>query len=163
MREGMNPGKYGYDYTPLHRFLHSKVGQPWAPIYAEAQARLKGQDYGEDPIWWSVAKNPSEISSWGYLRIGENSMWSQLFIDDNGILQIADPEAKGKISCSCCTDTFNGKVLDPHVKENWYNPDSWEVDWVKDKNKRQRENRKNKKAQAEKEYNFTPKEDGNNI
>lgn len=157
--EAMNPGKYGYDYTPLCRFLLSRVGQPWEPTYHEAQTRLKGQDYGEKPIWWMVAQNESERDDWGYSHIGEHSMWSQLYVDDESILQISKPEARGKISCSCCTHSFNGKVLDPNVRDNWYNPDNFDYGWFKNRKERRRENKLHKKHAAERQYDFRTKEE----
>ena len=40
-RGSMHPGlRHGLDYTPLYRFLLSKVGQDWDAVYSEAVARL---------------------------------------------------------------------------------------------------------------------------
>lgn len=41
----------GLDYTPLFRFLLSKVGAYWNDVFSEAKARLDRPD----PIFWMVA------------------------------------------------------------------------------------------------------------
>jgi hypothetical protein len=65
-KEGMGGKKQrGVDYTPLFKFLLSKVGQNWDSVYSEAISRL-----------------------------GESSNYSCLFVDDNGILQLVDPDAR---------------------------------------------------------------------
>jgi hypothetical protein len=104
----------GLDYTPLFRFLLSKVGKNWTEIHKEAVSRLDR----EDPIYWMVARNEDEKQD--YFRAGESSYYSGLFIDDNNVLQKVDPTA-GPHSltqyCACCTWTFNGVVLKPITKE----------------------------------------------
>ncbi len=96
----------GLDYTPLFRFLLSRVGQPWGPTLKEAQARLDQ----EAPIFWMVARFPSEEQP--YVRMGESSFYSGLYVDDGGLLQRVDPalnESSLEPTCRCCTHTFNGK------------------------------------------------------
>ena len=98
----------GLDYTPLFRFLLSKVGSSWDEVYSEAKARLDKPD----PIFWLVALEESEKKD--YVRIGESSCFSGLFVDDDGILQITNPDLRAvdmKPSCNCCTHTFNGKLF----------------------------------------------------
>ncbi|MFM8899300.1 MAG: hypothetical protein ACKOF9_05030 [Burkholderiales bacterium] len=48
--------KRGLDYTPLFKFLLSKVGQPWNEVYSEAVARLDSPT----PIYWMVALTETE-------------------------------------------------------------------------------------------------------
>ena len=46
--------------------------------------------------------------------MGEASYFSGLFVNDNGVLQLSNPNLKAKDmepSCSCCIHTFNGKVF----------------------------------------------------
>lgn len=106
IREGMHGRKRrGLDYTPLFRFLLSKVGCEWSAVYAEAASRL---DLPE-PIFWLVALRPEEERE--YVRTGESSYFSGLKVDENGMLQIVNPKlGPGSLSpfCKCCTHTFNG-------------------------------------------------------
>lgn len=97
----------GLDYTPLYRFLMSKVGQNFDIVYSEAVSRLDN----EDPIWFMVLRDRDNRR---YVRIGESSYYSALIVDENNLLQLADPSLKNEDfapSCSCCTHTFNGKPL----------------------------------------------------
>lgn len=106
VRQRMNGKKRrGRDYTPLYRFLLSKVGQPWGAVHAEAVARL---DQAE-PIFRLVALRESERQD--YVRIGESSYFSGLCVDEAGLLQKVDPAldpASMEPSCACCTHTLNG-------------------------------------------------------
>jgi hypothetical protein len=95
----------GYDYTPLFKFLFSRVGGNWDAIFSEAVNRLDKQE----PIFWLVDIQFQQ-GDYGVVRIGESSYYSKLTIQDNQLI-IADanatPPAK---SCTCCTHTFNGTV-----------------------------------------------------
>ena len=95
----------GLDYTPLFRFLISKVGAPWDGVYSEALARLDRPD----PIFWLVARRPNERRR--YVLVGESSYYNGLYVDDAGTLQLVD-KVVGPSSlvprCRCCTHTFNG-------------------------------------------------------
>lgn len=98
----------GLDYTPLFRFLLSKVGSHWDIVFSEAKSRLDKTE----PIFWIVAI--SENDKEDFIRMGESSYFSGLFVDENGILQLTNPQltAKGmKPFCNCCTHTFNGKLF----------------------------------------------------
>lgn len=98
----------GLDYTPLYRFLLSKVGSDWNVVFSEAQSRLDK----EDPIYHLVARNEHEKKD--MVRVGESTYFSGLYIDENGILQKTNPNLKAldlKPFCPCCTHTFNGKVF----------------------------------------------------
>lgn len=102
----MASGRNGLDYTPLFRFLLSKIGQEWAAVHSEAVARLDR----EEPIWWMVARNPAEERE--YIRISESSYYSGLKIDEDGKLALVDPALRNEDlepSCPCCTHSFNGK------------------------------------------------------
>lgn len=104
MKQGV---ERGLDYTPLYRFLMSKVGQDFDTVFSEAVSRLDK----EDPIWHMVLRDRDDRR---YVRIGESSYYNALRVDENGILQLADPSLKNEDfapSCSCCTHTFNGKPL----------------------------------------------------
>ena len=98
----------GLDYTPLFKFLLSKVGKNWNEVFSEAKSRLDKQE----PIFWMVALNEEEKED--YVRVGESTYFSGLFVDDNGILQLVNQNLKAvemKPFCSCCTHTFNGKIF----------------------------------------------------
>ncbi|MBP6736081.1 MAG: hypothetical protein KA139_01500 [Rhodobacteraceae bacterium] len=98
----------GLDYTPLFRFLLSKVGQDWDAVHSEAVARLDRPD----PIFWLVARRPDEQKP--VVWIGESSRYSGLYIDEANRLQRVDPsltlDALEPL-CPCCTHTFNGQRL----------------------------------------------------
>ena len=98
----------GVDYTPLFRFLLSKVGAEWNEVFKEAKSRLDK----EEPIYWLVKLNKGEKED--YVRIGESTYFSGLYVDDMGILQLTNPELTAKEMtpfCDCCTHTLNGKVF----------------------------------------------------
>lgn len=95
----------GLDYTPLFKFLLSKVGQPWNEVYSEAVARLDSPT----PIRWMVALSQAERKD--YVRTGESSYYSGLYVDDDGLLQLVNPDIDPSSltpHCRCCTHTFNG-------------------------------------------------------
>lgn len=95
----------GLDYTPLFRFLISKVGSEWNSVYSEAVARLDRPD----PIFFLVAR--SEFDRREIVRIDESSYYSGLYVDDAGTLRIVNPDLRPDDltpNCSCCTHTFNG-------------------------------------------------------
>lgn len=95
----------GRDYTPLFRFLLSKVGEPWDEVHREAVARLDRSD----PIFWLVALREDERRE--VVRVGESTYYSGLFVDDAGILRKVTPDLTAEDltpSCACCTHTFNG-------------------------------------------------------
>ncbi len=98
----------GLDYTPLFRFLLSKIGEDWAPVRAEAAARLDR----DDPIYWMVARNERERQP--FVRIGGNALFSGLYVTDSGKLAKVAPDLSNEDLtpyCPCCTHTFNGVPL----------------------------------------------------
>lgn len=97
--------RHGLDYTPLFRFLLSRVGREWDSVYSEAKSRLDR----EDPIFWMVARTPEEEKD--TVRVGESSYYSGLFVDADGMLQKVAPDLgveRLNPQCPCCTHTFNG-------------------------------------------------------
>lgn len=95
----------GLDYTPLFRFLLSKVGQDWVRVHAEAVSRLDR----EEPIYWMVARTSDERRP--FVCIGGSSFFSGLYVDDEGKLALVAPDLRNEdLSpwCPCCTHTFNG-------------------------------------------------------
>lgn len=96
----------GLDYTPLFKFLLSRVGEDWAKTYSEAVARLDRPD----AIFWIVAEN--ELDKNAVVRVGENTYYSGLYVDESNMLAAVDPcvtENDLNPTCECCTHTFNGK------------------------------------------------------
>jgi hypothetical protein len=94
----------GLDYTPLFKFLLSKVGKEWDDVYKEIQSRVES----EEPIWYMVQDAND------YFMTGESTYFSTLYVDDGGILQIVNPEIGPESLvpvCPCCTHTFNGHVF----------------------------------------------------
>jgi hypothetical protein len=101
----------GLDYTPLFRFLLSKVGQSWDEIYSEAAARLDKPE----PIFWVVALPGHDRHE--AVRVGESTYVSGLYVDADGILRRVNPDLGPEHltpNCPCCTHTFNGH---PFVKK----------------------------------------------
>lgn len=98
----------GLDYTPLFRFLLSKAGSDWDAVFSEAKSRLDKTD----PIFWMVAQQEDDRQD--YVRVGESSYFSGMYVDQDGKLQLTNPELRAKDLvpyCSCCTHTLNGKVF----------------------------------------------------
>lgn len=98
----------GLDYTPLYHFLLSKVGMKWDDIYSEAKSRL----ITADPIFHIVAIDESDKRD--FVRTGESTYFSGMYIDGEGLLQITNPTLTAKDMkpfCSCCTHTFNGVLF----------------------------------------------------
>ena len=103
-----NKKQRGLDYTPLFKFLLSKVGKDWDEVYKEAVNRLDKQE----PIFWMVALHEHEKSE--QIITGESTYWSGLYVDENKILQKVNPNLSINDiypGCNCCTHTFNGKVV----------------------------------------------------
>lgn len=98
----------GLDYTPLFKFLLYKVGSNWDEVFAEAKSRLDKIE----PVFWMVEldeKNKEDI-----VKVGESSYYSGLYVDNNGNLQLSNPDLKAsemKPTCTCCTHTFNGELF----------------------------------------------------
>ena len=104
---GSMHGKHrrGLDYTPLFRFLLSKVGAEWVDVHSEAVSRLDRPD----PIFWLVALQESERRS--VVNVGESTYFSGLYVDSEGKLRKVDPALGPEnlpINCNCCTHTLNG-------------------------------------------------------
>jgi hypothetical protein len=105
--DGAMRGKqhHGRDYTPLFKFLLSRVGEEWDAVFAEAVARLDR----DEPVFWIVARSEAEKTP--FVRIGENAYYSGLFVDAGGRLQMVNPDLRVEHmepGCACCTHTFNG-------------------------------------------------------
>lgn len=112
--------KRGLDYTPLYRFLLSKVGQDWDKVHSEAVLRLDKPD----AIYHLVARNESEQED--YVRCGENSHYSGLYIDADNKLQKVNPNLGPQdiiVCCKCCTHTFNGELVTSKPRQ-WSSPDA---------------------------------------
>ena len=117
MRQSMHGEKRrGLDYTPLFRFLLSRVGREWKATYTEAAARVDR----DEPIFWLVALRPADERA--YVRTGEASYFSGLKVDAQGVLQRVDPQlGPGSLApqCKCCTHTFNAirftQAFDQHT------------------------------------------------
>lgn len=101
----------GFDYTPLFRFLLSKIGKDWTEVHSEAVSRLDS----DKPIFWMVILDVTESDKkFPYINIGESSKWSKLYVDENNTLQKVDENYTANDvwpACDCCTYTFNGKKV----------------------------------------------------
>jgi hypothetical protein len=106
LSRSMKKEQHGYDYTPLYKFLLSKIGKNFDEVFSEAVARLPK---GETKAIYYMFDNTKD-----YFRSGESSYYSTLIVDENGLIQKTNPELTNEDlspSCWCCTHTFNGKVL----------------------------------------------------
>lgn len=96
--------RHGFDYTPLYRFLLSRIGRVWEEVHSDAVARLDQ----EAPIYHIVALRESEQEA--FVRTGESSYFSGLCLKE-GRLAVVDPTLTPKNFkpfCACCTHSFNG-------------------------------------------------------
>lgn len=96
---------HGYDYTPLFRFLLSRVGGHWDEIFSEAVSRLDRPE----PVFWMVAIHEDDRED--IVRLGESAYFNGLYVDEQKQLQIVNPQLsveEMKPHCRCCTHTFNG-------------------------------------------------------
>lgn len=113
----MSQGKHrGLDYTPLFRFLLSRVGRNWDEVHSEAVSRLDRPD----PIFWMVARTPEDRKP--FILVGESTYFSGLFVDDGNRLALVAPQLRNEDmqpGCACCTHTFNGV---PFIRK--YDPDA---------------------------------------
>ena len=109
MRGSMHSGqRHGLDYTPLFKFLLSRVGRDWDEVHSEAVSRLDR----EEPIHWMVA--PDRASGKATIRVGESSYYSGLYVDEDNRLAVVDPDVTPETMqplCPCCTHTLNGVRL----------------------------------------------------
>ncbi len=97
--------RHGFDYTPLFKFLISKIGQDWDAVYSAAVARLDRPD----PIFWLVARTGDKKRE--LVPVGESSYFSGLYITEDNRLAKVNPDLRVedlKPFCSCCTHTFHG-------------------------------------------------------
>ena len=89
--------EFRYDYAPLFRFLLSKVGQPWEPIFQECQSRLNDikplmrMVVNVNERGLVVDRNPDGNME-KYCFMGEMSAWSTLYVDEVGLLQFVDKD-----------------------------------------------------------------------
>lgn len=102
--------KRGLDYTPLFKFLLTKVGVEWDKIFSEIKPRLDNTD----PIFWIVSLNADNKKD--VVRIGESTFYSGMFVDENGLLQISNPSFNPKTinekhNYNFETNSFNGKTI----------------------------------------------------
>ncbi len=99
----------GYDYTPLFKFLLKKVWSKWDEVYSEAISRLDKPE----PVFWIVAIHENDKQE--YIRVWESSYYSGMYVDEEGILKLTNPNLEssdiGKL-CNCCTHTLNGEVFE---------------------------------------------------
>lgn len=104
LKKSMESRKLGLDFKPLFMFLQSKVGEKWDDVYSEAKSRIP--DSESSVIQWIFGEHDT-------VRIGDNKYFSTLIVDEDGILQKKSDIGIESMfpSCSCCTHTFNGKII----------------------------------------------------
>lgn len=98
----------GLDYTPLFKFLLSKVGSDWDDVFSEAVSRIDRKE----PIFWLVAQTDDKKRD--KVCYGGSSYFSGLYVDEDNILQLVDPDLKAEDlapDCTCCTHTLNGVLF----------------------------------------------------
>lgn len=117
--------KYGdLDFTPLYKFLLKNIGNSWDTVKSEALSRLPKDivqyedpfngvvlDYSEYLGLTEFAYNNSFFSG------GHTSMFSQLYVNEEGLLALVNPELSGESIAKIYslypdkTYTFNGKKI----------------------------------------------------
>ena len=111
-KQSMTSKKHERDYTPLFLFLIASVGNKADDVYSIAKRRSdeRFQEY------WNYMFDGSEFH-----RMGENSYYSGLMIDENGLIQKVDPTLEGRLDqfmydagYDKWTQSFNGKVYKPN-------------------------------------------------
>jgi len=125
----MHGGKrHGRDYTPLFRFLLSRVGSDWAETHSEAVARLDSPD----PIFWLVARSVQDRKP--IVRVGESSYYSGLHVDEAGKLALVDPTLDiedMRPDCACCTHSFDGVPFPHRFGKPWKRSSSSPAPWIR--------------------------------
>lgn len=91
------------DYTPLLMFLEKSVGKKWDKVWKEA---MRKSDNAYEVIQWVVLNiNKSGLvcnrinrsfTDHDFIRAGEGSYYSSLYVDENGILQLVDSDVYQK-------------------------------------------------------------------
>lgn len=102
-----NRNNHWKDYTPLYKYLLKHVGEDFDKICSDIYPRIDERN----EIWFIVAERENDIRDKGYVVVG-NSYYSQLFVDENNILQKVKPELINENFypyCDCCTHSFNGE------------------------------------------------------
>ena len=92
------------------------MGQPWNDFYKDVKPRLNSTI----PIHWMVSTNKDVNTLLGYIRVGESTYYSSLYVDNKGLLQYVDKTIDHTTlepTCKCCTYTFNGKRFTNKYKE----------------------------------------------
>lgn len=107
IKRGAGPDT-GYDYTPLFHYLLMRIGDQWKDIYSDIKPRLNDTE----PIFWIVSLADDVSGEPEYVRLGEASYWSRLYVNPEGQLQKVNPELESiQPFCTCHTHSFNGKKL----------------------------------------------------
>ena len=72
----------------IPHFLDScfKVGIEWNDTFSEAKSRLDKTE----PIFWLISLNKNDKKD--FVRIGESSYFSGMYVGDEGILQLSNPK-----------------------------------------------------------------------
>lgn len=109
MQGKMHSGhRHGLDYTPLYRFLLSRLGQDWDAVASEALPRIADKD----ALYHMVFRRGDEERD--FVRLGENSYWSGLRVNASNQLEKVAPDLTAEAiepGCTCCTHTFNGVTI----------------------------------------------------
>lgn len=123
MRTGQQ--NHGIDLTPLYGFLHKNVGKKWDAVKSEALSRLPDYFRSSSEVFNGVVYDYEHYElmtesekKHSFFRSGESSYYSELYVDQNGILQMINPNWSVNDfhpSCACCTHTLNGKQIPKHL------------------------------------------------
>ena len=117
-KKGMNSYEIGwraYDYTPLFKYLLSHaIGKDANEVRILVKPRVNSME----PFDCMVYDHNGEKPENSYFRWGENSCWSQLYVDSDGLIQKADPNLSN-VNPAYGDEwgaSFNGKPLS---SKNW--------------------------------------------
>lgn len=129
---GWNAKSLGDRIDPLRRFLESNVGRPWDDVYSEicehADSRTVRGYHLRQHVWSEVdlVPDPDGSAPWG------------LYVDQNGILQDANPRPRFRWSRKPTTKLSYGDpdLYYEKVDGFWYSfqtlhvPDSYCQEWL---------------------------------
>lgn len=101
------------DFTPLYKYLQSKVGEDYDTVYSNVVERIPRNQRGViDYI--VMADNTGD----GVARLGESTYFRTLYVDENNKLQFVNKDYKQTVSkwCYMDTTTLDGKTITETTK-----------------------------------------------
>jgi hypothetical protein len=143
-RQKIPKKKLDMDFSPFYNYLVSNVGSNADEVFRNAVPRMPDVATTKQCWDYMFGKDSGEIH-----RMGENSYWSALYVDDEGLIQKIDPLAQPPREHYCYpgwTIGFNGKTLKINPLGTW-NDEPTEPEVPKFPNKRNKKEQRNKRGE----------------